>query len=99
MSRRKATPKAPTAAPAAAQIGVAEGRAPSLDLVSAVAIASANLAAGFDPPPAVQAVLDEADEAELQTAMAEVAQRAAEAATQPEPPAAPAQDADAEPQE
>ena len=47
---------------------VAEGRSPTIDLTSAVAIEAANRAVGFDPPPTVQAVIDAADPAELEAA-------------------------------
>ena len=47
---------------------VAEGRGPTLDLASAVAIEAANRAVGFDPPPAAQDVIDGAEPAELEAA-------------------------------
>lgn len=37
---------------------VGDGRGPTLDANSAAAIAEANAAAGFPPPPIVEAVLD-----------------------------------------
>lgn len=79
MSKRKPAPAAPTGS--TKHRDVAEGRAPSLELASAVAIEAANRAAGFGPPPAALAVIEAADPAELAAARQLVA--AAEATPVP----------------
>ena len=84
MSKKTKTAPAAEASADYVHADVGAGRAPSLDLDSARAIAAANKAVGFEPPPSVQAVLDEAG-VTVDQAVAWAAERAGESA-----PAAPA---------
>lgn len=81
---------------------VGEGRGPSgMTLEAAIALADANAATGFPPPPFVQAILDAAKPAEVRDARAAIKRRAqaAVAAAKVAETDPPADDGAANPQE
>ena len=86
MSKPKAARAAKTHTTRTQHRDVGEGRAPILDLASAVAIEAANRAVGFDPPPAALAVIQAADPSALQAAREAVT---AAQAIEPQPEAGP----------
>ncbi len=104
MSRRKPTPA--MAAALETTLPVAEGRAPVLDLVGALALEAASKAAGIETPIAAVSAIERAEAGEIEAARAELIARAEAArlvaaapTDNPPDPASPEPPANPEPQE